>query len=456
MGLRWRYVAQRIDGSGTPGPLLNTNLPLRDVSINKVLSGPDQLSGTIAPVFKDLVADDGLPLLEEWGTAIHAEADGVIQASCLYVHGEVRGQEWGLESSGHAGYPERMRYEGDVQFIGADPLTIVRHIWDHLQGWPGGNLGVILDRTTTTPVRVGTEPQGELPPKTIAASQIRARLQTNDPIFEDWTWVGASEEVGLYNDELLTEAHNSGLDLTFNAGYRDRAAEWLRVYIDTHGPRVEFETGDGEQVSFEAGPYKLNTWTTDNCGRKIDDLARDTPFEYRERHAWNADRTQVEHRIEFGYPRLGRRREDLRFVLGENIHTVPALTRGGDEFANDVLVLGTGDGRDQIMGTAKALDHRIRRTATIDAKDLDTKGEAEDRARRELAYRLNLLDLSEVRVINAPMTRLGSWEPGDEILIQADADYAHLHKWYRVTGLTITPEQPELIGMSLVATERVG
>lgn len=55
---------------------------------------------------------------------------------------------------------------------GVDPIDIFRHIWNHLQSYPGGNLGVLVD-TTPSPVRLGksvagtvydTDNDGDTPP----------------------------------------------------------------------------------------------------------------------------------------------------------------------------------------------------------------------------------------------------------------------------------------------------
>ena len=70
-------------------------------------------------------------------------------------------------------------------------------------------------------------------------------------------------------------------------------------------------------------PYELLWWESPDCGSEIDSLATQVPFDYRERHQWNADRTEVEHFLDMAHPMLGRRRPDLRFAVGENVYVVP-------------------------------------------------------------------------------------------------------------------------------------
>ena len=47
-------------------------------------------------------------------------------------------------------------------------------------------------------------------------------------------------------------------------------------------------------VTFEAGPFKLNWWETDDLGDVIDKLATDTPFEYVEEHRWANDGESID------------------------------------------------------------------------------------------------------------------------------------------------------------------
>src|SRR4051794_5724377 len=69
--------------------------------------------------------------------------------------------------------------------------------------------------------------------------------------------------------------------------------------LDDDGNPVDTNT------SADEGPYRLTWWSNDNLGSDIDDLAGSTPFDYHERHQWNADKTAVEHYLDFGYPTLG-------------------------------------------------------------------------------------------------------------------------------------------------------
>lgn len=376
----WRVLAQRVIPGQHPDswPFIDTDLPVTDLRITDALSGPTQIAGHIDPVYRRLKAADGQPVLNEWGTCLWAEASGQIRGGGIYMNGAFDGPRWSVTGVGFAGYPKGMGYQGSTSFVQADPLDVVRHIWAHLQAGQDSNLGMAVDDSTRTPVRIGT-----------ASGQ------------------------------------------------------------------VEFTTGSGDQVSFASddGPYELNDWSTDDLGSVIDNLARTTPFDYRERHAWNGPKTAIRHSLEFGYPKLGQRRHNLRFVIGENIHTLPTATRDGGSFANHVRFLGAGEGRDMVRREARLSDGRLRRMATVDDKSVLYGEHAQRRAREELTRRQPLLNVAEVVVRDSTMAPVGSWEPGDEIRLQGELDWVELDLWMRVLSITITPDTPEVVSMSLLRAD---
>lgn len=376
--MAWRYIAQRLTGDGA-GEFLTMDLPLKGVAVTKTLSGPDQITGTIAPEIGLLRDDSGRLLLEEWSTALYAEQDGKIRGGAILTGSSFDGPSWRVDSIGFAGYPQGMPYTSATFFVEADPADIYRHIWEHLQSQPDGNLGVVVDPTTTAK-RIGTE---------------------------------------------------------------------LR--------QAEFDTQSGP-LSFESGPYKLAWYLTDDCGSAMDALAEQTPFEYRERHTWvDGSYDEIEHRIELGYPSLGTRRHDVRFVIGENVSAAPAVEVDGEDYANQILALGAGEGRDMIRGDAGRPDGRLRRVAVVTDKQRRTKREARSLAVKALAERQASLRgaFATVTVRDHPHARIGSWTEGDEIRVQGKLGWVDVDDWYRVTSTTLQPDAPDIATISIVRSDAV-
>jgi hypothetical protein len=212
------------------------------------------------------------------------------------------------------------------------------------------------------------------------------------------------------------------------------------------------------ESSGDDGPYRLVRWANDDLGQDFDDLASSTPFDYHERHEWDATKTQVRHYLDLGYPRLGRRYPG-RFVLGENVQTVPTIEDDGDGFANDVRVLGAGEGSAMVIGRATAYDGGLRRVRTIDRKEITDRARADAYARQELARRTLMTTSPSVVVRSTPAAPLGAWGVGDEIRLQVDAGegaWRGIDLWFRVVSMTVDPEAPEMMAMDLLRSDLVG
>jgi len=358
----WRYIAERLDGNGG-GVLLDSALPLQGASVATRVSGASSITGSITPAAARLVGLDGYPLLQEWSTAIYAEYRGEIRAGCIVTDLTANGPELSVSSVGFSGYPQGMPYTGSKFWVNEDPLTFVRWIWQHLQGSPGGNLGLQVDSSTTTPVRRGTE---------------------------------------------------------------------LR--------QAEFDTQAGP-VSFENGPYRLAWYETDDCGKAIDDLASETPFDFVERHAWIGETEQIGHYLDFGYPRIGTQKEGLRFVEGENIRVPVSRSRAGDSFATEVMTLGAGEGRAMVRGSA-IIDRgpRIRRVAVVTDKQLKSIKAANSRAYDEAMARQSREGIDTIVVTDTDAVPFGSWSDGDDILLTLNSDWGSFDTWVRVLATTYAPE----------------
>jgi hypothetical protein len=369
----WRYLAQRLTGDGDGGELLDVDLPINDVSFTDVLSGPANLSGIIDPAYGKLLVS-GRPLLNEWGTAIWAEEDGNIIGGGILTDSGFVGPKWSLDCMGYAGYLYGLPYLGSWFGVEVDPLNVVREMWSHAQGLPGGNLGLTVS-SLLTGLKIGTELE-----------------------------------------------------------------------------QVEFDTESGP-VSFEAGPIKLNWWQTHDMGSEFDRLARETPFEYHERHQWVGE--TIKHYLDFAYPRLGRRLNTLRFVVGENVHVIPAVNRNGDDYASEILALGAGEGRTMQMAQLRRNTGRLRRVAVVEDKGARSKKAIKTVAETEMAWRKNLDTVSELVLVDHPHAPMGSVKPGDEIFLEGKLDWIELGSWLRVLSTTIKPADGNAMVLSVTPADRM-
>lgn len=333
--------------------------------------------GTIPSEIARLKKSDGSPLLTPWGCAVWAEASGEIRGGGILVRSEFVGPMWTTEYVGLSGYANGQHWTGDeYKGVRIDPLSVVRRIWNHLQGQPGGDLGLDVDQTSS-PVRIGTDP------------------------------------------------------------------------VD-----VEFTTDDGEDVSFESGPFKMNAWSTADVGKVIDDLAASTPFDYLTRTQWDGD--QLSHRLELSYPRRGSRRDDMRFVVGENVLVEPTHVMDGDEYATEVLVLGSGEGSGMVRANATSPDRRgLRRAIGITDKSARSKRAATDIAKRELAWRNTDIVVEDIQVIQSALAEVHAIRPGDEVFFQSDVGWLDVSMWVRVLSVSIFPEDLSTVVLRVARSETV-
>lgn len=375
----WRYFATRLHGDGTE-TLLDIDLPLESVTVDDVLSGDQAINSQIEPVYTRLVADDGQPLLREWSTAIYAENDGDIRAGGILVNSSFAGSSWDLECIGFTGYLRDLPYIGSgYKGVRVDPIDVMRTIWGHAQGKPGGNLGLTLDSKTTG---------GE-------------------------------------------------------------------VSIGTELKQVEFDTQSGP-VSFEAGPYKLNWYSNHDLGGDIDDLAADTPFDYHERHFWDGD--TLRHHIDIGYPRIGRRREDLRFIHGVNVWTPVEIERAGNLYASGTLVLGAGEGAAMINAVREPMPRpggRLRRLAVVADDTIKSRKRAISRAEQENQWRARLDDLDTIVVQDHPHAPLGAAGVGDEIRVEGQGDWVGIDMWVRILSISYQPENGNVAEYTIARTDKL-
>lgn len=360
----WRYFAQRLTGDRG---ILVPSLPLTDVTITNVLSGSGVLSANL-PVEILTLKDKGKPILEKWSTALWAERNGKIMGGGILVGLDMDDGKLNLDCMGIAGYPNGMPYVDSEFFVEVDPLDLVRHIWEHLQSKPRGNLGVRVD-DTKSPIKIGIElDQGE---------------------FDD-------EEGG----------------------------------------------------SLEDGAIRFSWYETTDLGSEIDNLAEETPFDYCEQSEWSGE--HLIHRIRLGYPRLGTRRHDLRFVFGENIAAVPSAESSDEDWGNEVLFLGAGEGR-QMIHTIATANHsdQLRRVAVVVDKSVKRTRLARKKAKLALSNMVDVPTVTEIEVRNHSHAPLGSWELGDEIYVQAKGGWVDIAGWYRIMEETIQPQKGDSAVLSL-------
>lgn len=339
------------------------DVPLQNAEVARDLSGPGSISGTVEPEVGRMFTATGPPgehgmvrgrrVLEEWGTFLFAEDEsGSLRGGGVVETSRFKGPQWRVEAPGFTRYAKGQPYIGKFIRQQVDPLDVVREIWDHLQGFPDGDLGLAVDGTTSN-VTIG-------------------------------------------------------------------------------------KTGRDDQ------PYRLVWWENNDCGQEIDGLARSTPFDYAEHHTWaGPGKTGVNHRMELGFPRLGRKRGELSFVQGENIIEPVSPAFEGTEFGNDGIGLGKGEGRKTVRVRIPKRNGRLRRAFTVVDKSVGSFDRMRSLVRDELRARDEITEITRI-VLDAhhPNARYGTYRPGDDILVQAEVPWVgDVALWHRITSERYRPHE---------------
>lgn len=419
--------------------------------------------------------------LEEWGHLIvaeYGEADPIV-AIVTDLSDSDDGQWLNVMAVGFSEYPNGMPWV-DIPYsgTGVDPLDIVRLIWSKLQNKPSGNLGVTVD-ATKSPIRLGTPESYARTSAKTGVTQATANVTTAKAAAvaaakaQEAARVAVMTACGktkagllIYQDSAPGGDRRSPKHVWIdknagNKGYvwsgkkwvaqttstaavvSSRVATWLASQATTKSTKAAVTARNKELSAAkkklsevrggEADPWTMSWWETLDVGQVIAELARDTPFEWRESSSWVGG--ALTHRLEIGYPALGARRTDIRFEVGVNVVAPPPLEEG--PYASEVTVLGAGEGRAMRRGMTSGNPGRLRRAVVVQRKDIRSNDAAGAVARRELAARTGQRVPDTLEVIDHPFAGYGSFRPGDRVYLTGDAGWVVLAMWVRIKEMTV-------------------
>lgn len=512
MGEGWHFFATNLDRAG--GEVLAINdLELAGSQITTALSGPGGITGTIPVEQARLKGADGLPLLRPWRSCVYAELDGVIRGGGVIADDiDIDDPAVRLSCKGLSAYPTGQPYKGDKWWAMADPFDIAREFWSDLQGWPRGNIGLdVVFSPASTPIRLGKQPVDKwtiidqkayankrvplLPPgrpfqyvyydtdsaghtKKVTRYGMASRSQyfTNDPFPQMWWDTGAfttSRGKLLFwsNGELQEQEVYPKAQSPFPGGLVDGVIRdsngnitfAIFGYFTSTKPTAD---ADGEELQ----PYRINEYDTLDMGQWWDNLCKDGGFDYYETHAWApaADRNprtgepvNIDHVLHVGYPTVGRNLRTSpshRFEIGINVSTVPTVALSADDYCDEVLVVGAGEGPAKVRGRASVPDQgRMHRTRVVSDPMIKTNELAQKRAAQEASSYAGDHNVSELKVRNHSFAPLGSYGPGDTLqLLGSGKGWADdLNQPFRITQIAVTPDEGDTATLTGARPDKV-
>jgi len=404
-----RFIAQDI----RTHRYLTWELPLIDVSITWNLSGPTMLTASLHPESKTL-RELGMTA---WGTWIHVEQGGRLLASLIWQPTKIEGEDYSVTGLGFSAYAQGMPFFSEDSFIQKDACDVMRRIWNHLQSFPDARLGVKLNNTMSG-LKLGIP--------SIQSVDADGHLEYEEAV-----------EITAPTIEVTQE------ELKVISQVRDPVTGIVIATYNDGGVFSFAPVMDPEQ------PYVLSWYSDTDCGQEFDNLCRTARVEYRETVRWATEGDiaiipKTERMIELSYPRVGRKRFDLRCAQDENMLVAIPLeeSTGATGYASQVMTRGVGEGRAAIRGFAGVADpKRVRRVAIVTDGTITSNAGATVYSQDELLRRRAAITVGQAVIMDwHPNAPLGSYMVGDEFLITGFVPWGgFIEFWHRIIAYTWEP-----------------
>lgn len=407
-----RYIVERI----SDGKFLELELPITVSGAGPKLNGAGTFSGTLEPDVGGLRDASGALLIDPYATFISEEADGVIRGTWIVTRSEIEGDRWTVEGAGVSSFFRDRPYEGDYWGVQVDPVAVARHVAVHAQSFAGADIGVKVVGSSS--VKVGTTSDDEQIAAQKAADAAKTDVAVKNAALAD-ARAKAKADPSPANKNLVVVRQAAAKTAAEQKKKRDAALKAAKA-----------------QTRADDGAWKLHWWDTPDCLNAMEEAIAAADMEWVEWSGWNADRTKILKEIRVA-PRVGRRRDDAVFVEGDNITETVVVEDDVAEYANKVVAIGAGEGRDALRVTKAVADGRRSRVYVLEAKEVTKRAVLERMASEELTKRTRRLRIAAVRVdASHPNAARGTFGVGDTILIDAEVGWIGRRRlWHRITEI---------------------
>jgi hypothetical protein len=223
----------------------------------------------------------------------------------------------------------------------------------------------------------------------------------------------------------------------------------LRVPWDTY---MWLTTSENAPYSFLETDYK-------DLGQEMENVLSAARIEWVEKHTWvDATFGPITHQIELGFPRIGRRRTDLRFELDANVTSIGTIGGNGTEFCNDLTLIGNGEGYEAIarglVQRSAVRDGRVRRAKVISDKSLTTAGLVVMRATEERMARDLKPVITDFTIVDHPNARVQDVQVGDDVLLNYDVPHLGVgQSWLRITAINEAGDVPGVANLTVAPSD---
>lgn len=390
--MTWRFYARR----ATSNKWLDTNVqidPIMRWSLNRSFSGQALLSNGL----NLNKAPDGRDVWGRGDTILLGEEDGKLMWGGICNIASPGRDGLYLEFTGAVGWWNNVPFDDYLEMAQADVFDVVRRIASHANAKPRTlNVTVSDDKSQFT--AGGT--RGDYPEQPVRPAGMTTQAYENSPQYRAWVAKIAKYEEGL-----------------------------------------------------GVGPYTLAWWEAPYVGEEINTLADEYGFGWRERVRWE-DRANLipQFRMDVADD-LTRRRDDIVFEDGVNLASNNTPKEDTEPYADAVIGLGAGEGRDMLRAeVASNDDDRLYAAQYVNYKTVTRKERLTALSRNDLRrLRGEGATIESVRVWDTPgFAPLSSLMVGDECRVVSYNAKPPYDIWHRVTEITRQPSS----GVVELALER--
>lgn len=425
MGIRYTLIEW--DGKGS-NYIVAPDIPLSNIPVEATLSGDSSVSATLEIPFSPILDEKGKVILKRWTTGLVVERDGSDAPMAVYVLSDYTLHETTIDMSfvSMSGVLNGQPYRAVKICNKDDPAALFRHIWSHMQSWPGANYGVTVNGYATS-VRIGYVPKIV---STVALDALRVKKD-------------AARDAA---NKAYAAASAKPKDKALKATYQRllKAAQALEKQYSTASDTVSKQKDAASawnQAQENAGweQYVIAWYDNATCGDKAVELAKLGGFDFREVHSWVGD--SVATRIDM-FRSASSTINQGRFAVGENVIEEIPLTFPNDGYATDVWVTGAGDGHSMIQTVSpKSTTGEVTRWRMIADSSIKSVAALKALAASTALEAYNLSVVSDVVTINHPNAPHGSVALGDYIyVIGSGKGYnGTIDKSVRVIGTSYDP-----------------
>lgn len=418
-----RYIVERI----RDGKFLDLELPITVSSSSRALSGPGTFAGSLEPDVGAVRDGDGNLLLDPYSTFIHEEADGVIRNTWLVTRSEMNGEVWSVEGAGFSRFFDGMPYTGVFRGVQVDPVDVARHVIEKAQSQSRANIGVTV--VGSSKVRVGTDSDN--------------RVSAAKSVLDDAKQFLAGRKELLAEAKAEAKKNPSGLNKAAVKSYESQVKDATKGKTAAEDALSKAK----EKADADGGAWKILWWDLPDTLEAFNEAVEAAGMEWVEWSGWSADKSRVLKEIRVTST-VGKQRNDLLFVEGDNIVETVVVSDDASEYANQVYAVGAGEGAKALRFTVAVNDGRRLKPHILDAKHVTKKSVLEKLARAELAARSQHLRVEDIRVVDHPNAEFGTFGVGDRILVDCDVDWLGRQRlWRRI--VEVERVGPDLIDLRL-------